>query len=77
MACIMISMFVLYALHRKYTRRCTFSVKYETAHHRILFQDEDVFGRLLGSPHSPLWLDSRKQQPAESDHLRILGGRSV
>ena len=53
MACIMISMFILYALHRKYTVRCTFSVKYETTHHRILFQDKDVFGRLLGSPHSP------------------------
>ena len=50
----------------------------------ILFQDEDVFGRLLGSPSPPpppppppLWFDSRKQQPAESDHLRILGVRSV
>lgn len=49
----MISMFILYALHRKYTVQCTFSVKYETTHHRILFQDKDVFGRLLGSPHSP------------------------
>ena len=58
MACIMISMFALYALHRKYTMRCTFSVKYETTNHRFACNkfsstDEDVFGRLLGSPHFP------------------------